>query len=147
MIIAALIAGNLCAWNLSLRAADTNTPPAGAPTMGQRPPGLRSGPGIELLAKQLSLTDDQKTKIKPVLESHDQKIRDVRTDTTLSPTDRRAKMLAIRQDVTTQLKAILTPEQFDKYQKMTPMGRAPRTGPALGGTNVPPAAPKNLTSQ
>jgi Spy/CpxP family protein refolding chaperone len=99
---------------------------------------MRGGPTLDQLTQQLSLTDDQKAKVKIVLDARDQKLKDLRADTTLSPEDRRAQMQAIRQDVTAQLKAILTPEQFAKYQKMTPMGRGPRNGPPPGG-NPPPA--------
>jgi hypothetical protein len=86
---------------------------------------MRGGPTLDQLTQQLSLTDDQKAKVKIVLDARDQKLKDLRADTTLSPEDRRAQMQAIRQDVTAQLKAILTPEQFAKYQKMTPIGWQP----------------------
>ena len=46
------------------------------------------------------------------------------SDTSLTPEDRRAKMKALRDDTTTQMKAVLTPEQFDKWQKMPPPGTA-----------------------
>jgi Spy/CpxP family protein refolding chaperone len=152
MIVAALIAGNLLACNLALRAADTNTPPAGAPPVGappagQRPQGLR-GPSLDQLAKMLDLTDDQKAKVKPIIEARDKKIADLRSDTSLSQEDRRAKMMAVREENTTQMKAVLTPEQFDKWQKMAP-GRNRRPGgpggppPAGGDTTVPAAPPKN----
>ena len=137
MFFAALAVGGLLALSMAVRAADTNTPPS-APPVGQRPPGMRGGPTLDQLTQQLSLTDDQKAKVKIVLDARDQKLKDLRADTTLSPEDRRAQMQAIRQDVTAQLKAILTPEQFAKYQKMTPMGRGPRNGPPPGG-NPPPA--------
>jgi protein CpxP len=151
MIIAALVAGNLLAWNLALRAADTNTPPPakpapGGPPQDQRPPGMmRGGPSLDLLAKQLNLTDDQKAKVKPILEARDKKIGELREDTSLSPEERRAKMQSLREEITAQMKAVLTPEQFDKWQQMNQRGRRP--GPPLGGeragsTNAPAAQPK-----
>ena len=140
MLIAALAAGSLLVWSPALRAADTNTPPstppAGAPPAGQRPPGMRGGPNLDQLAQQLDLTDDQKAKVKPILEARDQKMRDLRGDTSLSPEDRRTKMQAIREETTAQLKAVLTPEQFDKWQKTAQRGRP--GGPPPGG-NPPPA--------
>src|SRR5512137_1682949 len=96
MIIAALVAGNLLAWNVALRAADTNTPPGkpeiGGPPPGQpgqRPPGMmRGGPNLDQLAQQLNLTDDQKAKVKPVLEAQGKKMSEMRADTSLSREDR-----------------------------------------------------------
>jgi protein CpxP len=156
MIIAALVAGNLLAWNVALRAADTNTPPGkpeiGGPPpgqQGQRPPGMmRGGPNLDQLAQQLNLTDDQKAKVKPVLEAQGKKMSEMRADTSLSQEDRRAKMQAIREETTAQMKAILTPEQFDKWQKMPRPGRGPRNGPPPGGekapdAKAPDAPPKN----
>jgi Spy/CpxP family protein refolding chaperone len=100
---------------------------------------MRGGPTLDQLAQQLNLTDDQKAKVKPILEARDQKMRDLRGDTSLTPEDRRARMKALRDDMTTQMKAVLTPEQFDKWQKMSPAGmRDRRNGPPPGG-NPPPA--------
>ncbi|MGB7749654.1 MAG: hypothetical protein WBN75_20475 [Verrucomicrobiia bacterium] len=145
MLIAALAAGSLLVCSPALRAQDTNTPPstppAGAPPAGQRPPGMRGAPNLDQLAHQLNLTEDQKTKVKPILDAQQQKMRDLREDTSLSPEDRRTKMQTIRQDTSTQLKAVLTPEQFDKYQQMTQRrrpGGSPAGGPPAGG-NPPPA--------
>ena len=152
MIIAALVAGNLLAWNLTLRAADTNTPPAGAPPAGappagQRPPMMRGGPNVDQLAKMLDLTDDQKAKVKPILEARDKKIADLRGDTALSQEDRRTKMQSIREETTAQMKTVLTPEQFDKWEKMAQRGRRPvgppPGGEKAGGPDAPTAPPKN----
>jgi Spy/CpxP family protein refolding chaperone len=141
LIIAALVAGNLCAWDIALRAQSTNnTPPAGPRG------GMRGGPGIDQLAQQLNLTDDQKTKVKPILDAQQQKMRDLRGDTSLSPDDRRAKMQGIRDETTTQMKAVLTPDQFEKWQTMMQRGRRPGGPPAgganAGSTNAPATPPK-----
>ncbi len=144
MIIAALIAGNLLAWNLALRAADTNTPPSTPPAGG--PPAGHRGPGVGGI-EQLNLTADQKPKFQAIMDAQGQKMRALHADTSLSQEDRRAKMQSIHQDTTTQLKAILTADQFDKWQKMTQRGRRPGGPPPGGakpeGTNAPPAPPKN----
>jgi protein CpxP len=158
MIIAALVVGNLLAWNPALRAAETNTPPSapatGAPPAGQRPQGFR-GPSLDQIAQQLELTDEQKAKVKPILEAQAQKMRELRDDTSLSPEDRRPKMQSIREETTAQMKAVLTPDQFEKWQKMAQRNRRPggpggpggHGGPPPGGqhpagTNAPAAPPK-----
>ena len=144
MLIAALAAGSLLVWSPALRADDTNTPPstppAGAPPASQPPRG-----GIDRMADQLNLTADQKPKVQAILDAQRQKVRDLRGDNSLTPEDRRAKMKAIHDDTATQMKAVLTPEQFDKWQKMSPAGmRERRMGQPPGGnppqTVTPPPA-------
>ena len=135
LIIAALVAGSLFAGSTVLQAqTDTNTPPAGAPPAAPR--GMRGGPSLDQIATALKLDDATKAKIKPILDAQRQKMTDLRADTSLSPEDRRTKVQAIREDTATQLKAILTPDQFDQYQKLTQRQRRP--APAAG--NPPPAA-------
>ena len=142
MLIAALAAGSLLVWSPALRADDTNTPPstppAGAPPAGQHAPGMRGGPNIDRLTQQLELTEAQKPKVLAILEAQREKMSALRQDNSLPVEDRRTKMKALRDDMATQMKAVLTPEQFEKWQKMPPVGRDRRNGPPQGG-NPPPA--------
>ena len=140
LLFAALAASSLLV-GIPARAQDSTnatpaTPPAGAPPGGGR--GMR-GPNLDQLATTLNLTDDQKAKVKTILDTQRQKMSDLRADTSLSREDRRTKMQAIRQDTTDQMKAVLTPDQFDQYQKMQPRGR--RNAPPAVDTNAPPANP------
>lgn len=134
LLIMALVAGGVFAAEVAVYAQDSsNTPPPTA-----RPPaarGPRSAMNFDYVATELALTDDQKTKAKPVFDEMRQKMMDLRKDTTLEPTDRRAKMKEIRDDTTAKLKDIFTPEQFEKWQKMAPGNRRPP-----GGAGAPPAA-------
>ncbi len=126
LIIAALVAGNLIVWDIAARAQDTQTntpPPAGQPG-GPTARGMQS-PTLDRLSKLLNLTEDQKAKVKAVLDDRDQKVKGLRADTSLSPVDRRTKMTAIRSEVTAKMKEILTPDQFAKYQKSGPGGHNP----------------------
>jgi protein CpxP len=144
-LIATLAIGGLLTLSSALLAQDsTNTPPpnmpAGAPPAGGR--GMRGGPTIDQLTKALDLTDDEKAKVKPILDDRDQKIKDLRADTTLSPEDRRTKMQDIRTDTTAKLKDVLTPDQFEKYQKMGPGMRQRRNAAPPADTNAPAAPPQ-----
>jgi Spy/CpxP family protein refolding chaperone len=85
-------------------------------------------------AKQLGLTDDQKTKAQPIFDEMRQKMTDLRQDTTVQGADRRAKMKEIRDAATAKLKDILTPEQLDKWSKM-----GNRRPPGGAAANPPPA--------
>lgn len=133
LMIAALIAGSMFAADIAVRAQDaTNTPPAGAPPGA---PGARGRMNFDTIATQLALTDDQKTKAKPVFDEMQTKMRDLRQDTSLSQEDRRAKMKEIRDAATAKLKEIpLTQEQLDKWAKMQQGGRRP------AGAGAPPPA-------
>ena len=143
-LITALAAGSLLALSPALRADDaTNTPPAGPPAGGPPPgdrgPGMRGrGPDFNMIAERLKLTDDQKPKVKAILDDQMQQMRDLWQNQDLSREDRMAKMRAIREAADTKLKAVLTDEQFKQYQEMRPMRGGPRNGPPGG---PPPGAP------
>jgi Spy/CpxP family protein refolding chaperone len=126
--LAALVAGGLLT-GLTLQAQDApkDNPP------GQRGgPGMR-GPNIEQMAKELNLSDEQKTKVKAALEERMQKARELRQDTNLSQEDRRAKMQEIQKAFTAKMKEILTAEQFEKWQKNLPQ----RNRPGQNGAEKP----------
>jgi len=161
LIVTALVAGNLLASSLVLCAQNaTNSPPppppAGGPPPGGPPggPGMRGRPNFDQMAKQLGLTEEQTPKFRSIMEDQMQKMRDLRQDPSLanmSPDERRAKVKAIQDDTTAQMKALLTPEQFDKWQKMPnmrgrrmgpPPGGPPPGSPNAGSTNAPPPPPK-----
>jgi len=156
LMIAALVAGTVLTAAVAVQAQPA-TPPAtpaipaapaapgtpGALPPGARPPGLRGGMNIDYVATQLALTDDQKTKAKPVFDEMRQKMTDLRKDTTLEQTERRAKMKEIRDDANTKLKDIFTPEQYEKWLKLAPVTRRPPSGagapPAAGAPQAPKA--------
>ena len=133
LMIAALIAGGMFAAAAVQAQDNTNTPPAGARPGG---PGARQRMNFDFVATQLALTDDQKTKAKPVFDDMQQKMTELRKDTTVEAADRRTKMKEIRDNANTKLKDIFTPEQFEKWQKMQQGNRrgAGTTPPPAGGT-------------
>jgi hypothetical protein len=91
---------------------------------------------VDAVAKQLDLTDEQKPKVKPILEEWQKKIADFRKSSAdLSQEDRRAKMKELRDATTAQLKPILTEEQLAKWEKMG-QGMRRQGGP---GAPTPPA--------
>jgi len=158
LIVTALVAGTLLAWNPALHAQNaTNTPPP-APPAGGPPggppggPGMRGRPNFDMIAQQLNLTEDQKPKFRAIMDTRMQKMRDLRQNpdfANLSQDERGAKVRAIQDESEAQMKALLTPEQFEKWQKMPAMGMRgrrmgpPPGGPNAGGTNAPAPAPAN----
>jgi periplasmic protein CpxP/Spy len=153
-LIAALAAGSLLALSPALRADDATNTPAVTPPAGGPPPGgphergMRGrGPDFNMLAERLNLTDDQKPKVKAVLDNQREQMRAVWQNQDLSREDRRTKMRSIHEATDTKLKAVLTADQFQKLQEMRPHRGGPRNGPPGGpppddnGTNAAAAPP------
>lgn len=95
--------------------------------------GAGMGRGMGPMAK-LNLTDDQRAKIQPILQSSRQQAHAVRNDATLTPEQKQAKLRDIRQDTMTQMNSLLTPDQQQQWQQMRQ-----HRGP--GGKHGPPPAP------
>jgi periplasmic protein CpxP/Spy len=113
-LVAVLAAGALLGGSSALYAQNaTNTPPAS--THG----GMKSRQNI---AKQLDLTEDQKPKYDAIMKGAAEKGRALREDTSLTSQDKKDKAKVIREDTTAQLKALLTPEQFTKWQELSKHG-------------------------
>jgi len=110
---------------------------------------MTSDQRVAAIDKAVTLTDDQKIKIKAIYEAGQKKMADLRDSgedfSTLMP-----KMQAIRADENVQIKALLTDEQkpkFDAYLASLPQGRGPGGGgpggpPPDGGGAPPPAPPQ-----
>jgi periplasmic protein CpxP/Spy len=122
----AAVAG-LLALSPAVSAQPTNQSTNAAPPAGGR--GGRGGMSVEnqmtRLSEQLKLTDEQKPKVKGVLEEQFKQMQGVRD---LPPEERRAKMPALREEMTRKMKEILTPEQFGKYEA-SQQQRGQRRGP------------------
>jgi len=117
LLIAALAAGALLAGSSSLLAQDaTNTPP----------PSMKGG--RHDIAKELDLTDAQKPKFKEIMNSSREKMKALHEDSSLTSDERKTKAKVIQEDTATQMKALLTPEQFTKWQELTKHGHRPPAG-------------------
>ena len=95
--------------------------------------GAGMGHGMGPMAK-LNLTDEQRAKIQPILQSSREQAHAVRNDTTLTPEQKQAKMRDIHQVTMTQMNSLLTPEQQQQWQQMR-QHRDP------GGKHGPPPTP------
>lgn len=113
--------------------------------MGQNttnvPPSMIHRPQPEGIDQQLNLTGDQAAKVNPLLLSERRQIMDAVRDTSLSRDDKRAKIIAIRKDTTAQMQKILTPEQFQKWQRGQLPGMRRTMMPLPIHTNTPPTVP------
>jgi len=71
------------------------------------------------LTTRLTLTPDEKTKIKPILDNESTKVDAIKMDKSLSPINRKAKIEPIRDDADKQIRAVLTPAQQKIYDSMS----------------------------
>jgi Spy/CpxP family protein refolding chaperone len=81
----------------------------------QQTPQVRA----ERLAKQLGLTDDEKTKVQALFEKQNADREKMRSEgTNLTREQMRTKMDEMRKGEETEMQKILTPEKFTKYQEL-----------------------------
>jgi Spy/CpxP family protein refolding chaperone len=73
---------------------------------------------LQHLSSELNLTDDQKQKIQPILQSEFQQLKTVHDDSSLSTDQKQAKMQGIRDSAKSQIAPILTPDQQKKLAAM-----------------------------
>jgi len=91
------------------------------------------------LAKQLGLDSTQTAKILPILQARQQQMAAARADSSLAPSDRKAKIRSIRQDSESQLQGVLTPSQQQKYTQMQQNAMEHRQGNKQGQGKQAPA--------
>jgi len=120
LTLLAVLLGSLLGVLPASRAAD-NDPPKPADKTDAKAPPTRAERFKEL-SEQLKLTDDQKEKLKPIVQEERKKVRELRDNKDLSRQDRVAKLKEIREDVSAKLKPILTPEQLEKWNKLRSEG-------------------------
>lgn len=95
----------------------------GPPPQGEGHGGPRRGmPTVEeqlaLFTEKLSLTPDQQTKVKALLEDQHTQMQAIMKDESLSREDRGAKMREIHEGFKTKIRALLTDEQQKKADAM-----------------------------
>src|SRR5471030_540641 len=100
--VAVLLCG---AGLMASMAVAQDTPPSPPAQQQGPPPGGRGGPGrgnpeqrLEMMQKELNLTPDQTTQLKGIFADERTKMEALRSDTTTPQEDKRAKMMAIRED-------------------------------------------------
>jgi Spy/CpxP family protein refolding chaperone len=70
----------------------------------------------QAIAQQLNLTPQQKEKVLPILIDEAPKVNAIKNDNTLSKIQKVQQLRAIHQQTDPQMKAILTPEQYQKLK-------------------------------
>ncbi len=71
---------------------------------------------LEAISQQLELTPQQKVKILPILRDELPKVEAIKNDNSLGKIQKVQKIRAIHQQTDPQMKAILSPAQYQKLQ-------------------------------
>jgi Spy/CpxP family protein refolding chaperone len=104
----------------------------GAPPTAQqaRPARGRVERQLQRMSKTLNLTDDQKARIRPVLQERNKQLKDLRANSSLPQGEARAKAHEIRKSARQQIDQILTAEQREKQKAIRRGVRQKRSGQA-----------------
>lgn len=137
-LIAVVALGGVIAFGTLAKAEDK--PEAKAPGKHEgKPPG---GPGGQergaKMAEELGLSAEQKTQMGDLSKEFGPKMKAIHEDTTLSKEDKMAKMKALNEERTAKIKGILTPDQFEKWQKAQHNRRGPGGPGGPRGEGKPP---------
>jgi protein CpxP len=132
-------------------APDQNAPQAeGGGMGGHGGRGMMMDPDQRLahMTKRYKLTADQQSQIKPILQDEQQQMQSMRSDTTSSREDKRAKMQSMHQASTQKIEAVLTDEQKQKFEADQQKMQERRSehmhggGQGSGDAGQPPAQPQ-----
>ena len=107
-------------------------PPQAAPKM---PPGQSVTERLERMSRELNLTTEQKEKIRPLLEEQSKQMSELRSNTSLTPEQKRDKARAMMTETREKIQAVLTPEQKEKLKQHMEQMRQQRQA----HQNEPPA--------
>ena len=95
---------------------------------------------LEHMTKELDLTADQQSQIKPVLMDRQQKMQALFQDQSMSQEDRRAKARSIVEDSNSKIESVLNDQQKQKFAAMQQRMRRGPGGPPPGEA---PPQPQN----
>lgn len=98
---------------------------------------------VDSMTEQLGLTVEQQPKVLAILQETQKKMMEIR-NSGADPSEMRPKMMALREDQQTKIKALLSEDQKPKYDAMiqAQMNRMRNGGgPGAPGAGTPPPAP------
>ncbi|BDI30129.1 hypothetical protein CCAX7_21800 [Capsulimonas corticalis] len=95
----------------------------------------QSGDRMQAAMDKLNLSDDQKAKIKPITDKTKQQLKSVKSDSSLTTDEKKAKAREIVMDSFQQIKPILTPQQQEQLMQMVQqaMQKMQQSGKGKGG--------------
>lgn len=109
-LVAALVLGGLVAGSTLANAQDSNAP--------KKKRGMNIEQQMERMTEALTLTDEQKPKVKAALEETNKKRQAIMSDTNIERSQMREKMRPLMEEQNKKMKEILTETQYKKYQEL-----------------------------
>jgi Spy/CpxP family protein refolding chaperone len=109
------------ASNSSSPSTPAQAAPAPPSSMQQNAPATANPNSAQAQANEdnpLSLTDDQKAKLRPIITDENQQMEVLRNDNSMTQQQKIDKANQIRAQASPKIKAILTPEQLQKLAEM-----------------------------
>ena len=109
-----------------------------APQQSDRGHGRRqfdSQQRVNILAKRLNLSDDQKQKLQAIFTDSQQQMQSIRQDSSLSREDKMAKMKTLRSQTDEKINGILNDDQKQKYAQMREQARERMQDRGAGNQN------------
>ncbi|MEJ5253672.1 MAG: hypothetical protein HPY54_00745 [Chthonomonadetes bacterium] len=105
----------------------------------------------EAIARWLNLTDEQKAKIKNIWQNAREQAQKIRSDTSLKPEEKRARLRELRRSTRQEIGSVLTPEQRTKWERLRlwawhrwQMARAYRAGKIARALGLSKAQEKEM---
>lgn len=89
------------------------------------------------MTKQLGLSTDQQSQIRPILVDRQQKMQALWQNQSLAQSDRRSQMMSIRQDSNARIEAVLNDQQKQKFEAMQERRGHRRGGQSNGDEQQP----------
>jgi Spy/CpxP family protein refolding chaperone len=127
IIIAACIPeGSASAQSMVSPGPQQESPQTVAPAKSKRSMNPESTKRAKLtrLTKDVALTDEQATKVKPIIDAYVNELQAVKNDAALDSRSKRQKLSELRQRYEKDLDAVLTPEQQQKLVSVRAERRA-----------------------
>lgn len=127
-MIAVLALGGMMAFTAIATAAD-QAKPASPPAEKKVEAAKPTAEDIAKLDAEVGLSAEQKTKVEGLLSELKQKRRAIKEDASLSDEQKKAKTKTLNEDILGKdgkIKALMTAEQFAKWQKLQEAIRAAR---------------------
>lgn len=126
--VAILTLGAVLAFNSIATASDETKPavPAAEKKVGAAKPTAEA---VAILEAAVGLTEEQKTKVNALLNELKEKRRAIKEDASLSADEKKAKGKTLNEEIqgkNGKIKALMTEEQFAKWQKLQEARRAAR---------------------
>ena len=69
-----------------------------------------------MLRKSVTLTSDEETKVTPIISNYVDAVQAVKTDTSTTTAEKRAKRKELHDQYITNVKAVLTPDQAQAWE-------------------------------